>query len=142
MRQLATYGGGTLAVTGLIVGLVMLISAGKTLPPTSFAGHAESYPDRRVSTSTPISLSVQRHIIEHIPGPGERPGVLLEFNCEEFECAPDLVEKLASVARQYAYVYMAPFPQMDAKIALAARNALLTLDAYDEQRIVEFIEGH
>ncbi|MCZ6615404.1 MAG: hypothetical protein O6920_06465 [Chloroflexi bacterium] len=36
-------------------------------------------------------------------------------------------------------VYLAPYPGMDAKIALAAPGRLEVLDNFDEQRIREFI---
>lgn len=40
------------------------------------------------------------------------------------------------------FVYLAPYPTMDAKIALAAPGKLLTLDALDENNIREFINDN
>ncbi len=138
LRQLKVYGGGGLLAVGLVALLVTYFSGRGILPPTSFAGpHVETWPEQRIS-EVPIPIPQQKHIIEHVPG--GRPGVLLQYNCEKFECEPDLVEKLAQIALQYPYVYMAPYPNMDGKIVLSALNAQLVLDEFDEEKIVEFIE--
>ena len=135
----------TIALVVVGVGLSSLLPSqrSKVLPPITVAGHIESYPEERVSTTEPIPLPVQRHILEHVPlSTGEqRRGVLLQYNCEKFECEPDLVDRLAAIAQQYEYVYMAPYPAMDAKIALTIYGRILTLDAFDEGKIVAFIEG-
>ena len=39
-------------------------------------------------------------------------------------------------------VYLAPYPTMDAKIALAAPGKLLTLDDLDEDKIRKFINDN
>ncbi len=116
-------------------------SRGRVLPPTTIAGHVESYPRARIS-DRPIPLAVQKHILEHVPlsAGGQRPGILLQYNCVKFECEPDLVDRLRAIAQRYEYVYMAPYPEMDAKIALTAYRRILTLDEPDEDRILEFIE--
>ena len=139
LYQLKVYGGGGVLAVGLVAALVAFFSAQGVLPPTSFAGpHVEIWPDVRIS-STPIPISQQKHIVEHVPG--GRPGVLLQYNCEEFECEPDLVERLAEIALQYPNVYMAPYPGMSAKIAVSALSAQLVLEELDEAKIVEFIES-
>lgn len=139
LRQLAIYGGGALILAALVLGFVSLLSARKVLPPTTFVGpHVEGWPDQRISTR-PIPIGLQKHVIEHVSG--GRPGILLEYNCAEFDCEPDLIDRLEGIARQYSKVYMAPYPEMDAKIALAAQGALLVLDEFDEKKIVEFIES-
>ncbi len=139
LYQLKVYGGGGLLAVGLVTGIVLYFSARGVLPPTSFAGpHVETWPDARVS-DTPLSIPQQKHIIEHVPG--GRPGVLLQYNCEKFTCEPDLVDKLAQIALRYPHVYMAPYPEMDAKIVLSALNAQRVLEEFDEAQIVEFIEG-
>ena len=67
--------------------------------------------------------------------------MLVEYNCEDYRCEPELVEKLSIIVESYPpQVYMAPYPGMDAMIALAAPGRLETLDAFDEQRIKRFIE--
>lgn len=140
LRQLRIYGGSALIVAILGFGAVSWLSAQATLPPTTYGpGHTESYPAERVSTQAPIPIAEQSHIIEHAPD--GQPGVLLQFNCRAFDCGSDLIDKLVEVARGYANVYVAPFPRMDAKIALAAQGELETLAAYDERAIRRFIEG-
>ena len=66
--------------------------------------------------------------------------MLVQYNCVDYQCDSDLVEQLTEIVQGYPpQVYLAPFPVMDAKIALAAPGRLETLDTLDEQRINEFI---
>ena len=72
-----------------------------------------------------------------------RGSMLVQYNCAEYECEPDLIRKLIEVVQAYPpQVYLAPFPRMDAKIALAAPGKLETLDTFDKQRIRQVIEGN
>ncbi len=113
----------------------------KYYPPTTIEGHVEAYPPARV-VKEPIPEPIQKHILEHVPTSfGNRPGVLIQYNCEKFDCAPDLIVKLEDLTRFYEYLYVAPNPKMDAKIALTKFGQILILDYYDEQRIREFIES-
>ena len=134
----------TIALVVVGVGLSSFLPSqrSKVLPPITVIGHVERYPAERVSTAEPIPLPVQRHILEHVPlgMGGQRPGILIQFNCAKFECAPDLVDRLATIAQEYEFVYMAPYPEMDAKIALTAYGRILTLDEVDEGKIRAFIE--
>ena len=51
-----------------------------------------------------------------------------------------MIEKLTEIVLNFPwYVYLAPYPVMDAKIALAAPCKLLTLDSLDEDKIRKFI---
>ena len=129
--------GVSLAIVLVGVGGVLLFSGqAKLYPPISSAGHIETWPAQRIST-VPIPLPVQAHIIEHIPGGTH--GVLLEYNCTRFKCKSDLVTKLTTIAERYSYIYLAPYPQMGAKIALAARNRRLVLNQYDKAKIIAFL---
>lgn len=110
----------------------------KIYPPTDIAGHVEQYPRERISRE-PISVAVQKHILEHTPN--EVPGVIIQYNCKKFTCEPDLIDNLREIAQSHDHVYLAPYPQMDAKIALTAFGKLEILDEYDEQKIREFIEA-
>ena len=66
--------------------------------------------------------------------------MLVQYNCVNFQCDADLVDKLTEIVLTYPpQVYLAPYPTMDAKIALAAPGRLLTLDAFDADKIREFI---
>ena len=72
-----------------------------------------------------------------------RGRMLVQYNCLDYECLPDMVERLTEIVRSFpSYVYLAPYPGMDAKIALAAPGRLLTLDTLDEARIREFVSGN
>lgn len=130
-------------VLGIVaIGLFGPQPQAEVYPPTDIIGHVESYPQSRIS-ERPIPINIQKHILEHVPlRGGERPGVLLQYNCVRYECAPDLVDRLAEIARAYEYVYLAPFPEMTPKIALTAFGDMVTLDTLDRERIIEFIETH
>jgi hypothetical protein len=139
------------AISVLVIAMVVAVVAGisflpsqreKVYPPTSPVGHVESYPEEQVST-IPIPDAVQRHIIEHVPlsDGTQRRGVILQYNCVQFTCEPDLISQLAEIVQGYEWVYMAPYPGMDAKIVLTSYRDLLTLDNLDREKIVAFIEG-
>ena len=67
--------------------------------------------------------------------------MLVQYNCVDYQCEPDMTQKLIEIVRDYIpQVYLAPYPGMDAKIALAAPGRLETLDNFDEQRIRQFIQ--
>ncbi|MDA1348774.1 MAG: DUF3105 domain-containing protein [Chloroflexi bacterium] len=69
--------------------------------------------------------------------------MLVQYNCLDYQCEPDMVDQLADIVELYhRRVYLAPYPRMDAKIALAAPGRLLTLDDLDEERVKEFIRDN
>ncbi len=69
--------------------------------------------------------------------------MLVQYNCEDYDCEPDLETQLVAIVRNYPpQVYLAPYPRMDAMIALAAPGRLETLDDLDKDRIVQFIEAN
>lgn len=110
------------------------------LPPTDVAGHTETVPPSHI-LSQPMPISTFKHMLEHADGHGP-PGVVISYNCKDFDCEPDLVEKLRRIAEDYpAFVYLAPFPNMSAKIAVTRRGAQIVLETFDEQRIRDFTEG-
>ena len=66
--------------------------------------------------------------------------MLIQYNCDRFDCEPDMVAKLrAIVSARPSNVYLAPYPVMNAKIALAAPGRLVILDEFDESRVTRFI---
>ena len=135
---------GGLAVAGVAIGgLIFFMTSsskfGKTLPPTGFsAAHLESLPPQQINTR-PIPRLEQEHVMER--GAGHELGsMLVQYNCVEYQCEPDLVEQLTEIVLNFPeYVYLAPYPTMDAKIALAAPGRLLTLDTLDQNKIRKFI---
>ncbi len=81
----------------------------------------------------PIPLELQAHNLEH-------GGVLLQYNCPRG--CPDLVEKMAALARERDFVLVAPYPWMKARLALTAWGRLETLDGFDEPRIRAFLDAY
>lgn len=142
MRALKRIGGIaalTLVVVALGFGGYRLVKGAKFYPPTDLNGHSEEIPPNHI-LSEPMPLPMQKHMLEHADGKGP-PGVVINYNCEDFPCDPDLVERLTAIAQEYpTFVYLAPFPGMDAKIALTRRGKLEVLDTVDEARIRAFIE--
>lgn len=137
----------TLLVVGVVlaVGFIILAlragtgTAGTYYPPTDIAGHAESVPPTHI-LSRPMPLSIFKHMLEHADGSGP-PGVIISYNCEDYECEPDLVDRLRTIAEDYpTFVYLAPFPGMTTKIAVTRRGDQIILDTFDEERIRAFIE--
>ena len=73
-------------------------------------------------------------------GPHPVGGMLVQYNCEDYQCGPNLVQRLRAIVGSYPpQVYLAPYPGMDAKSALAAPGTLLTLEALDEDEVRAFI---
>ncbi len=138
-RNLVIAAGGLAIGALLIGGFVLFAVNSKELPPTGFGpGHSELLPQQQVNFR-PIPRPIQEHVMErggvHLTG-----GMLVEYNCEDYKCEPELVDKLAEIVQDYPpQVYMAPYPDMDAMIALAAPGRLLTLETFDEDKIREFI---
>ncbi|HEY65677.1 MAG TPA: DUF3105 domain-containing protein [Caldilineae bacterium] len=129
-----------LTVFALGIGGYRWVAGVKVYPPTDITGHDETVPPSHI-LSEPMPLAMQKHMLEHADGRGQ-PGVIINYNCEDFPCEPDLVERLAEIVRAYPdFVYLAPFPGMDARIALTRRGRLQVLDEVDEERIRAFIEG-
>jgi hypothetical protein len=138
---------GGVAILVLIAGgfaLWMATSStfGKELPPTGFSpAHLETLPRRQINTR-PIPRLEQEHVMErgneHLKG-----SMLVQYNCRTYDCDGDLVDRLIEIVESYpSTVYLAPYPTMDAKIALAAPGKLLTLDALQEDKIREFINDN
>ena len=89
--------------------------------------------------TAPMPLAIQKHMLEHADGSGP-PGVIINYNCVKFRCRDGMVERLTTIARSYpAFVYLAPFPDMDVRIAVTRLGKILVLDEVDEQQIREFV---
>ena len=142
-RTLLMVTGGLVVVVLVIAGLGLFMitrsTFGKELPPTGFTpAHLESFPPQQIN-GRPIPRLVQEHVMERNFGHA-RGSMLVQYNCVNFQCDADLVDKLTEIVLTYPpQVYLAPYPTMDAKIALAAPGRLLTLDTLDEDKIREFI---
>ena len=123
-------------------------------PPTS--GAHLKYVARWDVHSQPIPKELQVHNLED-------GGVIIQYNCPE--ACPELVAKLEAIFKRYRqmsndevpehvrqknpylrskyhHLVLAPYPGMDATIALTAWQRIDKFDAYDEQRIIRFIEEY
>jgi len=131
--------GWLVAGTAVLVGLGFMISNQKVLPSTSSQGHTEGFPESHILT-TPMDASVYAHMLEHADGSGP-PGVVINYNCEQFDCELDLIDKLAKIVEEYPEnVYLAPYNNMSAKLTLTRQGRQDILTGFDEQRIRDFIK--
>lgn len=100
-------------------------------PPTS-GWHYEAPAPWGVS-ETPIVDEVQIHNLEH-------GGIMLQYNCPE--ACPELVQQLTDAASGYKHTVVAPYPNMDARIALTAWGWIDKFNDFDQDRVLSFIKGH
>jgi len=128
-----------LVVFGAILGgIVWLINSIETLPPTTMQGHIEASPASHILKEQ-MPLAIQKHMLEHSDETGP-PGVIINYNCKQYDCEPDLIEKLESFVEKYPdHVYVSPFKGMDAKIALTKLGKIEILEEFDEEKIEAFI---
>lgn len=116
------------------------IATAKRLPSTSMVDHVEQSPPSHILT-TPMPIAIQKHMLEHADG-GGRPGVIINYNCVKFRCPEGMVDRLAGFVRAYPeFVYLAPYPEMDVRIAVTKLGKILVLEEVDDVRIRAFIEG-
>lgn len=116
------------------------LTSGEVLPPTDFAGHVEQSPASHV-LDKPMLILVQKHMLEHADGSGP-PGVIINYNCEDFNCSPDLIDQLSEIADQYPkFVYVAPYLGMTEKLAITKFRKIETFDSLDKEALVNFIKG-
>ncbi len=81
----------------------------------------------------PIPNELQVHNLED-------GGVMVQYNCEDCD---GLVDQLAEIVRRYHdHVILAPYPDMDSRIALTAWGRIDKFDEFDEQRIATFIDAY
>jgi len=133
-----------IVIVGLVIfGLYWLISSGasaQALPPTSMEGHTERLPPSHI-LKKPMRIDVQKHMLEHVDGQeGGKGGVIINYDCNNFDCESGLIENLESFALNYNNVYVAPF-NMPVKIAITKLGRIETLDEYDATKIETFITG-
>lgn len=129
----------TIIAIGLIAAGIFFLANKKVLPPTTIEGHIEANPSSHVLKG-PMPLAIQKHMLEHADGSGP-PGVVINYNCIDFECEPDLIQRLEEFSKKYpTFVYVAPFKNMKAKIAVTRTGEIITMEDYDEAVIDNFIK--
>ncbi|MEE8390435.1 MAG: DUF3105 domain-containing protein [Anaerolineae bacterium] len=146
--------GGILAATLIVVWLVYAATRpkpGRAVPdmgnlhiqPPQTAEHNSTPP-----TSGPHYTQMARWGIHAEPIPNELQvhnledgGVMVQYNCPEG--CEDLVAQLADIVSRYdEHAILAPYPEMESRIALTAWGRIDTFDRFDEERIVKFIEAY
>jgi Protein of unknown function (DUF3105) len=101
-------------------------------PPTS-GPHLDSIAPWGIHTA-PIPKELQVHNLED-------GGVAVQYTCPQG--CPELVGQLTAIVSRYdRQVLVAPYPGMDRTIALTAGGRTDKFDAFDEKRIVRFIEAY
>ncbi len=66
---------------------------------------------------------------------------MVQYNCPD--ACPEVVAELSRIVGTYdRFVILAPYPQMDARIALTAWQRIDLLDEVDEARIVKFVDTY
>ena len=137
-KQIGKYLLYALIVVVIIGGISWLISSIPNLPPIVMDNHIEKSPPTHIVTQ-PIPDRIQRHMLEHADGSGPS-GVLIQYNCDDYECEVDMIEQLTSLVSEYPKnVYLAP-NSYDGKIILTKLGELEILDSFDDQKIRDFIE--
>ncbi len=100
-----------------------------TSPPTS-GPHSPGVPEWGEQNEIPEALQV--HGLQH-------GGVLVQYNCPS--ACPELVAQLRSVTRDYdSKVILAPYSQMQSRIALTSWGQIDLLEEFDRDRIEEFVK--
>lgn len=103
-----------------------------TFPPTS-GPHLGSLARWGVH-DVPIADELQVHNLED-------GGVLVQYNCPEG--CPDLVAQLEGIVDHFDEgVILAPYPAMETRIALTAWQRIDRLEAFDGERIEQFIRAY
>ncbi|MDA2936393.1 DUF4670 domain-containing protein [Patescibacteria group bacterium AH-259-L05] len=127
-----------LFIGGGLFALIWFSLTASKLPPTTMEGHIEQSPPRHI-LNQPMAEVIQKHMLEHADG-GGRSGVIIQYNCDTFECEPDLIKKLTDLVKQYPdNVYLAP-NNYDGKIILTKLGRKKILNEFDEEAIRNFIE--
>jgi hypothetical protein len=82
----------------------------------------------------PIPHELQVHNLED-------GGVMVQYNCQDG--CPELVAQLEGIVEQYHEgVILAPYPDMEGRIALTAWQRIDQFEEFDEKRIVRFIRAY
>ena len=139
VKKIRNWGIFIVLIILIVLGVYVLFSNIKTLPPIDMQGHVEENPPSHI-LKEPMPIAIQKHMLEHADGTGS-PGVVINYNCKDYLCEEGLIDNLEAFANEYSYVYVAPFKGMDAKIALTKLERIEILEEYDKTSIKNFIEG-
>lgn len=139
IRKARNWAIGLVIISALVVGGYFWWTNREVLPPTDISGHIEQSPSAHI-LDEPMPIQIQKHMLEHADGNGP-PGVVINYNCEDFECEANLLKELAEIANQYPeFVYVAPYRKMTKKLAITRYQKIETFDSFNREALVRFIE--
>jgi hypothetical protein len=139
MKKAGTWLLVSLGTIGVIAAFVLFTSSQPVLPPMSPQNHIEESPPSHIVTE-PLDNRIFRHMLEHADGAGP-PGVMISYNCDDFDCPSDLIDDLAGFVEEYPEnVFVAPYRGMSEMLVLTKSGKQKALEAYDEDVIRDFIE--
>ncbi len=139
IRKIRNWSLFIVAFVVIIVLIVWSISSIERLPPIDMDGHVESNPVSHI-LKEPMPIAIQKHMLEHADGKeGGRAGVIINYNCKDYECESDLIGNLETFATKYDYVYVAPFKGMNTKIALTKLGKIDVMEEFNNETIERFI---
>ncbi len=123
---------------GIIFLVILFVTNIKTMPPTDMQGHIEEWPKTQILKED-IPLPIFKHILEHASKSSNIPGIIINYNCDDYVCEEGLIEKLEEFTKDSSYVYVAPYKNLDAKIVLTKLGRQKVLEEYDKSLIENFI---
>lgn len=154
-QRMIWIGAGVLVAALLGAGLVWLANRpepGEFLPSlgNNHIEEGQRFTDYNSTppTSGPHYGAIAPWGISSEPIPNERQvhnledgGVMVQYNCPDG--CDDLVEQLSAIVRRYDdHVILAPYPDMESRIALTAWQRIDLLEEFDEGRILSFINAY
>jgi hypothetical protein len=111
--------------------------------PATSGPHWSSAPVAGAPDGAPVRWGIYDHALadEALVHNLEHGGIGLHYDCPEG--CPELVDQLKSIPpASYAQFIVAPYPDMQHRIAITSWRHLLFLDEFDEARIREFVEAY
>lgn len=141
-KQVGKWAFLTLALAAAIYGGYYYYANREILPPTDMANHIEKSPSSHI-LKEPMPIAVHKHMLEHADGKG-KPGVIINYNCKDFDCKDDFLPKLEELVQKDEYkdfLYLAPYPNMSTKLVLTKLGKQETLDQFNAEKIKQFIEN-
>jgi len=111
----------------------------KTLPSTTMENHIESRPPSQI-LNNPLNPRIHRHLLEHVSeSQGSRGGVIINYDCKNYDCEPGLIQDLEGFTQGNEYVYVAPYKNMKAKIVVSSLGNQIQMNIFDNTRIDNFM---
>lgn len=138
-KKALKFVGWSIVIIAILYGAFALLALRKNLPPSTMQGHTEISPPSHIVTEK-MDIRAHKHMLEHADGDGP-PGIIINYNCEDFECESDFIDKLSQIIEDFpANVYLAPWPGMSAQLVITAEGRQEVLDGFNEQKIIDFIK--